>query len=97
MDFGECASDAVLREVREETGLVVEGAVFLGVRELIEPQRHFVCLEFLLSITECGPVTLNEEATEWGWFSGGDLDGIRVAPLTLALINERLIPAGHLR
>ncbi len=93
--FGEPAAQAVVRETHEETGLVASNPRLLGVREWIDPARHFVCLEYLVEADSSAPVTLNEEAVAYRWCSVADLEKLEIAGLTRALIDERLIPEGH--
>lgn len=71
IELGESAAAAVVREILEETGLVVSEPHFLCYQEsLFDPafweQRHFVFLDFVCR-TPGGPVTLNEEAESWAW------------------------------
>ena len=43
---GERLADALVREMREETGLVVEVGPLVEVAELIEPGHHYVILDY---------------------------------------------------
>jgi ADP-ribose pyrophosphatase YjhB (NUDIX family) len=43
---GERLADALAREMREETGLVVEVGALVEVAELIEPGHHYVILDY---------------------------------------------------
>src|SRR5882762_3577714 len=67
LECGEALRDAVIREAREETGLVVEASEMLGVYERVirgdagRVRYHYVLIDFL-----CRPV-------------GGDLDAGSVA------------------
>lgn len=88
IDFGESIRHALIREIKEETNLNISNIEFCGVRELIEPQRHFVFLEHRAQAINPTQVELNEEATQFGWFQKSDLTKISIATPTLALINE---------
>lgn len=88
VDWGESLLAALKREIQEETNLSVTKIQFFGVRELIEPDRHFVFLEHICQIDSEPNVILNDEATEFGWFSMDDVRAIDVARPTLDLINE---------
>jgi len=70
--FGEKLEDAVIREVREETGLEVYDLEFLTYVELINsPQYfrrdlHFVGLQYACK-SKTDKVRLNVEATDYVW------------------------------
>lgn len=93
---GERAVDALKREFREETGLVIDDIEFVGMRELIEPDRHLVCLEFLARADSRQKITLNEEAVDGGWFTAEELKALEIVPLTKLLIEEELIAKGRM-
>jgi ADP-ribose pyrophosphatase YjhB (NUDIX family) len=89
VDYGETVLTALLREIREETNLEIKDIKFVGIRELIEPQKHFVFLEHTAIAINTENIKLNSEATEFGWFAKSDLNTIDIAEPTLALIQER--------
>jgi ADP-ribose pyrophosphatase YjhB (NUDIX family) len=72
VEFGETLAQAVVREVREETGLLIGNVRFLQVLELIDaPEfykhgKHFVGHNFSCEATG-GELKLNEEAQEFLW------------------------------
>jgi ADP-ribose pyrophosphatase YjhB (NUDIX family) len=47
VEFGETLAQATAREVREETGLVVEIGAFVAVHEAIGDAHHFVIVDYL--------------------------------------------------
>lgn len=49
---GEAVSDAVVRELREETGLRAACGDFLGWAERIGDRHHFVILDFLVTVLD---------------------------------------------
>jgi 8-oxo-dGTP diphosphatase len=72
VEAGERLTEAVVREVREETGLTVEPVALAGHREVIgrdeagRVQRHFVILAFAARWI-AGEPRLNEELSEARW------------------------------
>lgn len=94
LDFGERLVDGLHREVREETGLQISRLEFLGTRESIEGERHFVCFEYLCFVDGEPTPTLNYEATAHRWVDKASLNSLAVMPLTAQLINEHLLPRG---
>jgi 8-oxo-dGTP diphosphatase len=82
VEAGETLHAAIVREVREETGLTIEPIGLAGYREVIgrdhddKVERHFVILPFAARWI-AGEVALNEELTEARWLVPADLDGLK--------------------
>ena len=72
VELGETLEQAVIREVREETGLEIEPIELAGYRQMIvrdadgRIERHFVILPFAARWLE-GEPRLNEELSEARW------------------------------
>ena len=81
VDLGESLTEAVVREVREETSLAIEPVCLAGYREAIfrdtqnRIERHFVILSFA-SRWLAGEVQLNEELDEARWLEPDKLSGL---------------------
>jgi ADP-ribose pyrophosphatase YjhB (NUDIX family) len=79
VESGETLTEAIVREVREETALVIEPATLAGYREMItrEPggrtERHFVILCFAARLTS-GKAEPNDEIEEIRWCRPDELD-----------------------
>ncbi len=82
VEAGETLREAVIREVREETGLLVEPLGLAGHREVIardadgRVERHFVILPFAARWI-AGDVALNEELAEAHWLAPAELAGLK--------------------
>ena len=78
VEIGETLHEAVMREVREETGLDVEPVALAGEREVIvrdaqgQVERHFVILCFAARWRAGEPV-LNEELDDARWIDPAEI------------------------
>lgn len=97
VEVGETLTEAVAREVREETALTVEPVALAGFREAIvrdaqdRVERHFVILCFAARWKAGDPV-LNEELSEAHWLDPAELHGLT----TTAGLSE-IVAAAFLR
>jgi ADP-ribose pyrophosphatase YjhB (NUDIX family) len=71
IERGETVESALRREIREETGLEIDGIEFVVTQDAIMPpefyrEDHFLLLNFKARALP-GKVLLNEEATEFVW------------------------------
>ena len=85
VEVGETLTEAVEREVREETSLAIEPVALAGYREVVardaqaRVERHFVILPFAARWVSGEPV-LNEELSEWCWVDPAAIAGLQTSP-----------------
>ncbi len=84
LECGETLREAVIREAREETGLVVEVDEMLGVYERVirsddgRVRYHYVLIDFLCRQV-AGELKAASDAAEVGWFSREELPALKLA------------------
>jgi len=82
VELGETLEQAVIREVREETGLAIAPLALVGFREAIAHdaagriERHFVILPFVARWVG-GEIALSEELAEAHWRKPDELAGLK--------------------
>lgn len=73
VDFGELMVEALVREVKEETGLDVVVGDYLGHVERVGDDHHFVIHDYLAIAFETEPLIPGDDAAEARWFSLADV------------------------
>jgi 8-oxo-dGTP diphosphatase len=85
VELGERLTEAVVREVAEETRMSIEPLALVGYRETIvrdgddRVERHFVILCFAAR-WRAGEPDLNEELSEARWIEPAELAGLPTTP-----------------
>ena len=86
VEFGESLTEALIREIREETGLEIEIIGLVGYREALPPRTggrgHFVILPFAARWVS-GDVALNDELADARWLP--PQTAVEGLPVTLGL------------
>jgi 8-oxo-dGTP diphosphatase len=98
VESGESLHEAVIREVREETGLTVAPIALAGYREVItrDPDgkvaRHFVILAFAARWI-AGDVALSDELAEAHWLEPAALAGLATTEGLAEIVTAALAQA----
>ncbi len=102
LEVGETLRTAVVREVREETGFVIEPGELLGVFERVVPDEegrmryHYVLIDFLCRRVS-GDLLAADDAEEARWFLREELGALELARETEEVILKGFEKASGVR
>jgi 8-oxo-dGTP diphosphatase len=96
VELGETLTEAVVREIREETALAIEPVALAGYREAIGKdddgriRRHFVILPFAARWI-AGEPAINDELTEALWLDPAAVTGLKTTDGLMEIIENVMI------
>ena len=93
VEGGELLAEAVVREVREETGLEAICGPLVGWVERIHDDRHFVILDFQATVLERQDPVAGDDAVEAGWVPLADVAELRLVDGLAEFLHEHGIIA----
>lgn len=90
VELGESLRDAIVREVEEETGVLVEPLDVLTVFDRIERREGIVAYHYVIVDYRCrylsGPLRAGSDALDAAWVAEADLGPYDVPELALELV-----------
>lgn len=89
VEVGETVEEAVIREMKEETGLDVEIITLLPkINTSIRPHWHGILISYLLKMKDPNqPVKLNDqESSRFGWFIPDEIKDFNSFPETYSTV-----------
>lgn len=92
IEAGEKMEEALIREVKEETGLDVYNLKLIGITESIysksfKNQKHFIFIDYICR-SDSKQVVLNEEAQSYKWIELSEIDNYELEEFTANLLQE---------
>jgi 8-oxo-dGTP diphosphatase len=97
LEFGEDPAQCAIREVLEETGLVVSGPRCIALTNDVFPaeEKHYITIWMKVECPSEFQVTpCNDEVAEWGWFIWNALPSPLFLPLENLVIGRRVVFGG---
>ncbi len=81
LDFGETFEECAVREVKEETGIIVKDPKLISVHNCKNEHAHFMTVGFLVKDWEGEAKVMEpDEMIEWQWFDLNNLPYPRYFP-----------------
>lgn len=91
VEHGETMAEAVVREVREETGLDVVCDRSIGWVERIGPAGHFVIVDFAVVVMGTGAPHADSDAAAVAWVPLGELHEVDLVDGLLDFLTDHKI------
>ncbi|MGD8783157.1 MAG: NUDIX hydrolase [Thioalkalispiraceae bacterium] len=88
VNFGESLKRAVKREISEETGIEIEVHSPIYTFEIIEPELHYVVIDFTTSYLS-GELKAADDAAQAAWISREDFPTLEINPITKQLLKNQ--------
>lgn len=89
VEHGEMLADAVVRELREETGMVGTVTALCGIAERVSGRHHYVILDYWVAVdAEASPAVAGDDATDVAWVDRAELDELPLVPRLLEFLSE---------
>ncbi len=89
VEAGERLTDAVMREIREETGLNVRVHELVEVVEIVRDEAHYVVLDYRCTATG-GALVAGDDAAEAAWVAPSELEKYAVTAEVAAVVAKAL-------
>lgn len=90
LDWGESFENCAIREVQEETGIIIRDPQIISVHNCKNEHAHFMTVGLLVhDWTGEARVMEPDEMTEWQWFDLADLPSPRYFPSFEVIENYR--------
>lgn len=101
IELGETMEEALMREVKEETGLDVFDIQLISVLEAVysdtfESKKHFIFIDFLCR-SHSSAVTLNDEADAFAWVPLDEVRHYDLGGFTRRFFEELNNPSSSFR
>ncbi len=94
VEAGEAVAAAVVRELREETGLNGVCGPVVGWVEQMSVEHHFVILDFWVAILDDGPPIAGSDADEAAWVDLASLDSVPLVDGLASFLAEHDVVSG---
>ncbi len=88
VERGETLAEAVVRELREETGISGVCGELIGWVERISDDHHFVILDFAVVALDEGPLVAGDDAAEAAWVPLDTLGEVRVVEGLMEFLSD---------
>lgn len=88
VEGGETLAEAVLRELREETGLDALCGDAVGWVERIDDEHHFVIFDFYVTVLSEGEPVAGDDAAEVAWVPLGDVAELELSDGLAEFLHE---------
>jgi len=100
IEYGETQEAALLREIREETGLLVRDVRFLLVQEAIDSAEfhrtaHMILLNYACRVDDTSTLVLNDEAEGFLWVTPTEALTLDLSSFTRTLVKAFLTASGR--